>query len=115
MESSSNQRLADRHCVPCREGTPPLADAEVEEFGAQLEGWEVVDGHHLAKSYRFSDFVSALAFVNRLGEVAEAEGHHPDIGLSWGRVNVEFWTHAAGGLTDNDFILAAKTDALAAS
>jgi 4a-hydroxytetrahydrobiopterin dehydratase len=80
-----------------------------------LEGWEPVEGHHLAKTYSYPDFVSALAFVNRLGALAEAEGHHPDIGLSWGRVKVEVWTHAAGGLTDNDFILAAKADALAAS
>ena len=76
-------------------------------------GWRVVDEHHLEKEYRFPDFRAALAFVNRLAEVAEQEFHHPDLHLAWGRVRVEIWTHDAGGLTENDFVLAAKADALA--
>lgn len=114
MDPTSKDPLAGRHCVPCREGTAPLGSDAIEQLVAQLDGWQVIDGHHLSKTYRFADFAAALAFVNRLGEVAEAEAHHPDIGLAWGRVTVELWTHAAGGLTDNDFILAAKAEALAA-
>lgn len=105
--------LASRRCVPCKGGTPPLAgerrDALLEQLGG---GWQIVDGHHLTKTYRFSDFREALAFTNRVGEVAEAEGHHPDIQLGWGRVGLEIWTHDVGGLSENDFVLAAKADRL---
>lgn len=77
----------------------------------QLGGdWAVVDDHHLFKTYRFPDFVTALAFVNRVGAVAEAEGHHPDVELTWGRVAIKIWTHAIDGLTESDFVLAAKAD-----
>ena len=85
MAPVTDQALTDRHCVPCKEGTPPLGPGEIEGLVVMLEGWEPVEGHHLAKTYSYPDFVSALAFVNRLGALAEAEGHHPDIGLSWGR------------------------------
>ena len=104
--------LAEKHCVPCRGGVPPLAGAELERFLQQAPGWEAVKGHHLVKSFSFPDFVTALDFVNRAGAVAEHEGHHPDLYLSWGKVEVHIWTHKIDGLTENDFILAAKIDRL---
>ena len=104
--------LADKKCVPCRGGVPPLAGEELERMKAQVAGWQVVDGHHLEKEYPFPDFATALAFVNRVGAVAEQEGHHPDLALSWGKVGVKIWTHKINGLTESDFILAAKIDAL---
>ena len=103
--------LADRHCVPCRGGTPALGAGERDALLRQLGGdWVVADGHHLLKEYRFPDFATALAFVNRVGAVAEAEGHHPNIELTWGRVAIKIWTHAIDGLTESDFVLAAKAD-----
>ena len=103
--------LADRQCVPCRGGTPALGTAERDALLGQLGGdWVIADGHHLFKEYRFPDFAAALAFVNRVGAVAEAEGHHPDIELTWGRVAIKIWTHAIDGLTESDFVLAAKAD-----
>lgn len=105
--------LAERRCVPCRKGTPPLPPDARERFLGQLGGgWEVRDGHHLFKAYTFPDFVTALGFVNRVGAQAEAEGHHPDIELTWGRVAIKIWTHAIDGLTESDFVLAAKADAV---
>lgn len=101
--------LSSKHCVPCEGGVPPLTDAEIAPLLAQLDGWKLADGH-LKKSYTFPDFVQALAFVNRAGAVAESEGHHPDLMLTWGRVDVDLWTHAVKGLTENDFILAARLD-----
>lgn len=102
--------LADKHCVPCRGGVPPLAGAALDDLKAQLAGWEVVREHHLEKTYTFPDFQKALVFVNRAGAIAEQEGHHPDLHLSWGKVGVEIWTHKIGGLTESDFVLAAKID-----
>lgn len=108
-----SSRLAGRTCEPCHGGMPTLGEERVEELRRELDaGWEVVDGHHLEKSFGFPDFVSALDFVNRVGELAEAEGHHPDLHLSWGRVDVAIWTHAVDGLTENDFVLAAKIEEL---
>ena len=108
--------LAARRCAPCRGDTPALrgeaAAALLAELGA---GWRIVDEHHLEREFRFRDVRAALAFVNRVGEVAEQEGHHPDLHLAWGRVRVEIFTHDVGGLTENDFILAAKAEALAGS
>lgn len=105
--------LADRHCVPCRGDTPQLSGPERERLLAELGGdWHVQDGHHLVKEYRFPDFMTALRFVNRVGAVAEAEGHHPDVELTWGRVAIKIWTHAIDGLTESDFVLAAKADAV---
>ena len=104
-------RLAERDCVPCRGGVPPLKGDDLKKLHAQLgPGWEVIDEHHLARTYRFDDFKQALAYVNRLGATAESQGHHPDILLSWGRVRVELWTHKIDGLSESDFILAAKAD-----
>ena len=104
--------LAAKQCVPCRGGVPPLTMDEITPLLNQLSGWEVVETHHLLKNYEFPDFVSALAFVNRLGEVAEREGHHPDIHLTWGKVGVQIYTHKIDGLTESDFVLAAKIDEL---
>ncbi len=105
--------LASKTCVPCRGGVPPLGGTELAELQERLGGgWLVVDEHHLDKTYEFEDFVSALDFTNRVGALAEEQGHHPDIHLSWGRVRLEIWTHKIDGLTESDFILAAKIEEL---
>jgi 4a-hydroxytetrahydrobiopterin dehydratase len=104
--------LAEKRCVPCRGGVPALAGAELESLKQQLPGWQVVDGHHLLKSFSFPDFRTALDFVNQAGAIAEDQGHHPDLFLSWGKVEVKIWTHKIDGLTESDFILAAKIDNL---
>jgi 4a-hydroxytetrahydrobiopterin dehydratase len=111
-EVAKTDDLAKRSCVPCHGGVPRLGSAEIEGFMGELESWEVVEEHHLKKSYAFPNFQQALALVNRIGEVAEAEGHHPDICFGWGRVEVTIHTHAIDGLSESDFILAAKIDAL---
>ncbi len=100
--------LAQKTCVPCRGGTPPLTAEEIKPLADQVPGWEVVENHHLEKSYRFEDFKSALDFVNRVGELAEEQGHHPDLYLAWGKVDITTWTHKIDGLSESDFILAAK-------
>ena len=103
--------LADNKCIPCRGGIPPLERAKAEELLRQLgTGWQLNQAGHLERLYAFKDFAEALAFVNRLAAVAEAEGHHPDISLSWGKAKVEIWTHKINGLTESDFYLAAKAD-----
>ena len=107
---SETRTLADDNCVPCKGGTLPLELAARDGLLAQLDGWVVVEAHHLSRDYRFPDFVSALAFVNRVGAVAEENGHHPDITLTWGKVRIEIYTHAIDGLTESDFVLAAKCD-----
>lgn len=107
--------LATQHCVPCRGGVPPLKGEALEKRHRQLDGdWEVVEEHHLERRFRFKNFREALDFTNRVGELAEEEGHHPDIGLGWGRVDLKIWTHKIDGLTESDFILAAKVDRLSA-
>ena len=106
-------KLKNRSCKPCSEGTKPLTGPALIDLINQLpEGWQVADEHHLEKNYTFDDFKQALAFTNRVGEVAENEGHHPDIYLTWGEVRIKVWTHKVGGLTENDFIFAAKTEQL---
>lgn len=102
--------LASRECVPCRGGVPPLKGEELAKLGAQVEGWSVVDEHHLTKVYKLPDFAESLAFVNRVGKLAEQQGHHPEICFGWGRVEITIWTHKIDGLTESDFILAAKID-----
>jgi 4a-hydroxytetrahydrobiopterin dehydratase len=102
--------LKSKRCQPCEGGIPALHGRELTDLAAELPGWTVVEEHHLEKEFRFPDFRQALAYVDRLGEVAEAEGHHPDIFLTWGKVKVTLWTHSVGGLSENDFILAAKAD-----
>ncbi len=104
--------LSEKTCIPCREGVPALRGEELEKLKAQVPGWKVVEGHHLLKVYTFPDFRTALDFVNRAGEIAETEGHHPDLLLSWGKVEVKIWTHKIDGLTESDFILAAKIEQL---
>jgi 4a-hydroxytetrahydrobiopterin dehydratase len=105
--------LAEKECVPCKGGVPPLKGAELDRLARELEpGWQVIDEHHLEKEYKFSNFREALAFTNKVGELAEAQGHHPDIYLAWGKVKLTIWTHKNNGLTESDFILAAKADQL---
>lgn len=102
--------LAERTCVPCRGGVPALTAEQIRPLLAQLDGWNVVDNHHLEKRYALDDFAQALELVNRIGAIAEEQGHHPDLCLAWGRVEVKIWTHKINGLTESDFILAAKCD-----
>jgi len=104
--------LADKSCIPCRGGTPALKGSALSDFRQQVPEWQVVDEHHLIRAYKFPDFRSALAFVNKVGELAEQQGHHPDILLAWGKVEITIWTHAVNGLTESDFILAAKIQRL---
>ena len=106
--------LAEKRCVPCRGGVPPLKGEDIQKLQPQVPDWQVVNEHHLERTYRFADFVTALAFVNRVGAIAEQEGHHPDLYLSWGKVDVRIWTHKINGLTESDFILAAKIDRVSA-
>ena len=106
--------LARRECVPCRGGVPPLRGDELsalfERLGSEGNGWRVVAEHHLEKQYPFPDFSTALAFVNRVGAMAEEQGHHPDVYLAWGKVRLVVWTHKIDGLTESDFVFAAKAD-----
>ena len=105
--------LAEKECVPCKGGVAPLKGADLSNLVRQLKpGWRVVDEHHLEKEYKFKDFKEALAFTNKVGELAEAQGHHPDIYLAWGKVKLTIWTHKIDGLTESDFVLAAKADNL---
>ena len=107
--------LADKTCVPCRGGILPLKGDKLAELHRQLAvpaQWKIINEHHLVRAYKFPDFKSALVFVNKVGEIAEEQGHHPDILLGWGKVEITTWTHAIDGLTESDFILAAKIDQL---
>ena len=105
------ESLSRKHCVPCHGGVPRLTGEEIGPLLAQLEGWEAVGEQHLSKGYEFKNFADALAFVNRVGRIAEAEGHHPDVSFGWGYARLEIHTHAIGGLSESDFILAARIDA----
>lgn len=107
--------LASRSCVPCRAGDAPLTGEALGALARELPDWTVAGGHHLERTFPFPDFRSALAFANRAGEIAESEGHHPDLLVAWGRVTVTVWTHAIDGLTESDFVLAAKIERAAAS
>jgi 4a-hydroxytetrahydrobiopterin dehydratase len=100
--------LADKTCVPCRGGVPPLKGDALNALNKELPDWEVVGEHHLHKVFRFPDFQKALDFVNRAGAIAEEQGHHPDILLTWGKAEVTIFTHKIDGLTESDFVLAAK-------
>jgi len=106
--------LANRHCVPCEGGTPPMAREQAQALLAQVPGWNLIEGAPLkiARSINLKDFAQAVAFVNSVAALAEAEGHHPDFCVSWNRVRLELFTHAIGGLSENDFIMAAKVSAL---
>jgi 4a-hydroxytetrahydrobiopterin dehydratase len=112
----SNRDLAQKKCIPCRGGVRPLQGLPLLELHRQLgKGWHVIKEHHLQKEVLFKNFRDALAFVNAVGAIAEAEDHHPDITIAYGRVNIEIWTHKIDGLTESDFILAAKIDNLTAA
>lgn len=103
--------LSKKHCVPCEGGVPALKGKEIERLQNELpQGWIVIKEHNLEKEFSFPDFRQALQFTNVVGEIAEAEGHHPDIYLSWGKVKIDIWTHKIDGLTESDFILAAKIE-----
>ena len=102
--------LAAKTCVPCRGGVPPLRGQELVSLHQHVPEWQVVSEHHLVRQFKFSDFKQALAFVNRVGDLAEAQGHHPDILLAWGKAEITLWTHKINGLTESDFIMAAKID-----
>ncbi len=104
--------LAAKTCVPCRGGTPPLKREDLFVLQEQVDGWNIVEEHRITKVFKFPDFRGALKFVNRVGELAEEQGHHPDIFLAWGRVEITTWTHKINGLTESDFVLAAKIDQL---
>lgn len=102
--------LSSKSCQPCKGGVPPLSEDRSKELLQQLDQWKIIDQHHLHKELIYPDFVQALAAVNTIGNIAENEGHHPDLYLTWGKVRVEIWTHKINGLTESDFILAAKID-----
>jgi 4a-hydroxytetrahydrobiopterin dehydratase len=105
--------LASRECVPCKGGVPPLeGEALARLYEALGNDWQLVDGHHLDKTYRFPDFAAALEFANRVGALAEEVDHHPEIRLSWGWVRLIIYTHKIDGLTESDFVWAAKADRL---
>jgi 4a-hydroxytetrahydrobiopterin dehydratase len=107
--------LSSRTCVPCRGGIPPLKGKELAQIHRQLPDWahwQVVNEHHITRTFTFSDFKQALDFVNRVGQLAEEQGHHPDILLAWGKAEIVLWTHKVDGLTESDFIMAAKIDRL---
>ncbi len=104
--------LATKKCVPCEGGIPPLSGKKLQEYINQVKKWTVVEEHHLTKQFKFKDFKTALEFVNKVSALAEQEGHHPDILLTWGKVEITIFTHAIDGLSENDFILARKIDLL---
>ena len=103
--------LAEKRCVPCEGDVPPLGETEVEGYLTELNDWSL-NGKWITKEFSFKNFVAAMQFVNRVADVAEGEGHHPDIHIHYNRVRLDIWTHAIDGLSENDFILAAKIDAL---
>lgn len=104
--------LTSKQCIPCNRKTPRLDFAAIQLLREQLgDGWNVVENHHLEKEFALKDFNEALAFTNRVGAIAEEQGHHPDILLRWGKVKLTIWTHSIDGLSENDFILAARVDA----
>ena len=105
--------LTQKECVPCKGGHPPLKGAQLTALSSQLApGWQVVGEHHLEREFKFPDFGQALAFTNQVGALAESQNHHPDIYLAWGKVKLTLWTHKIDGLTESDFVFAAKVDQL---
>jgi 4a-hydroxytetrahydrobiopterin dehydratase len=115
MDQAMSTPLAERHCVVCKPGTPTLAAAEVDRLLQQLSGWGVVQAEDhllLTRTFKFKGFMPGVELIDRIAPIAEEEGHHPDLHLTYGSLRVELWTHAAGGLTENDFVLAAKIDRL---
>jgi 4a-hydroxytetrahydrobiopterin dehydratase len=111
-EAAVPEELASQTCVPCRGGVPPMKGRELQRILQLVPEWKAVDEHHITRAFTFPDFKQALDFVNRVGEVAEHQGHHPDILLTWGKAEITMWTHKIDGLTHSDFIMAAKIDQL---
>ena len=108
--------LSDKKCVACEGGVPPLSETEIKTYLSQIkEGWEAIDSKKIQKEFKFKDFKEAMEFVNKIAVVAEEEGHHPDIYIIYNKVKIKLSTHAIGGLSENDFILAAKIDTLGES
>jgi len=107
--------LADKQCVPCRGGVPPLKGKDLENLQQSVPQWNVINEHHITRIFTFPDFKQALDFVNRVGALAEDQGHHPDILLAWGKAEITLWTHKIDGLTESDFVMAAKIDRLVRS
>jgi len=108
--------LAQKECVPCKGGVSPLKGDDLKALAEQLGGgWRVIDEHHLERESKFKDFRAALDFTNRVGELAESQNHHPDIYLAWGKVKLTLWTHKIDGLTESDFVFAAKVNKLVSS
>jgi 4a-hydroxytetrahydrobiopterin dehydratase len=107
-----SEQLADKKCVPCRGGVPALKGVDLQKLHDSVPAWTVTGEHHLNRKFSFPDFKQALDFVNRVGAVSEEEGHHPDILLAWGKAEITLWTHKIDGLTESDFIMAAKIDRL---
>jgi len=113
MNTSTQIHLAEKECVPCKGGVPVLKGAEVQRYIQELGGnWSVVKNHQLEKEFAFPDFRQALDFTNKIGNLAESQNHHPDIYLTWGKVKVTLWTHKIDGLSESDFVFAAKVDQL---
>ena len=111
MTTPGSGELAAKRCVPCRGGTEPLRGAALAALLAQLGGgWRAIDEHHLEKQFRFRDFAGALAFANAIGALADEQNHHPDLHVAWGKLGVTIWTHKIDGLTESDFVFAAKID-----
>jgi 4a-hydroxytetrahydrobiopterin dehydratase len=106
------EQLADKKCVPCRGGVPPVKGQELQDLLKSVPEWNAINEHHLTRQFKFPDFKQALDFVNRVGALAEEQGHHPDILLAWGKAEITLWTHKIDGLTESDFIMAAKIDRL---
>ena len=112
-EQATVDELASKECIPCKGGVPPLKGEALKGYASKLgSGWRVVNEHHLEKEFTFKNFKDALAFTNRVGDLAEGQGHHPDIYLAWGKVRITVWTHKIDGLTESDFVLAAKIERL---
>ena len=106
--------LHEKNCIPCKGGVPSFEISEIHKYLKKIDGWEVIedkiDGFHLIKNYKFDDFLQSQEFVNKVGMIAEAEGHHPDLWYGWGYARIKIFTHAIKGLAESDFILAAKID-----
>src|SRR5450432_3684486 len=112
MTDQTSEKLSEKQCVPCRGDIPALKGAELQRLSQIIPQWSVVNDHHITRTFKFPDFRQALVFVNKAGEIAEEQGHHPDILLAWGKAEVTLWTHKINGLSESDFIMAAKIDRL---
>ncbi len=113
MDTQTKSGLAEKKCVPCEGNVPPLSEKEISEFQREISGdWKLTGNSKLTREFSFVNYKHTMDFVNKVAEIAEEEGHHPDMHVAYGKVEVELWTHAINGLTENDFILAAKIDRL---